>query len=103
MEWLGFLYFCILLASILLGLIVAMKKNKVLGILQIVLSIFLPIWEFTFAIKRDYLSFGPEANEIYYLYTKILHGNLEAIAITVLYVVLILLFIYNFYLLIKKK
>lgn len=103
MEWLGFIYIFILLASILLGLIVTIKRKKVLGILQILLSIFLPIWAFIFALKRDYLSVGPEANEFYYMYTKILEGNFEAITITLLYVVLAVLFIYNFYLLIKKK
>lgn len=95
MEWLWLIYWGLLLLIMIFGVMVVNKKNKRTGILQVLLAIILPIWAFIFALKRDYTSSGSEANEIYFMYIKIMEGNIEAILITLFYILLIIMFIYN--------
>lgn len=95
MEWLWLIYWGLLLFILIFGVLIGIKKNKRTGILQVLLSIILPIWAFIFALKRDYTSSGSEANEIYFMYIKIMEGNIEAILITLFYILLIIMFIYN--------
>lgn len=101
MEWMWLLYWGLLLFIFIFGMNVAIKKNKLTGAIQGILSVILPIWAFIFALKRDYLSSGPESNELYFMYTKIMNGDIEAISITLLFIILMLVFIYNI-LLFKK-
>lgn len=98
MEMLWLIYWGLLLFILIFGFIVAIKKNKLTGIIQIIISLVLPVWAFVFALKRDYLSSGAESNEIYFMYTKIMSGDIEAIAIIFFFVILIIIFLYNLYL-----
>lgn len=95
MEILWLIYWGLLLFILIFGIIVAIKKNKLTGIIQIIMSLVLPVWAFVFALKRDYLSSGVESNEIYFMYTKIMSGDIEAIAIILCFIILIIIFLYN--------
>lgn len=95
MEILWLIYWGLLLFILIFGIIVAIKKNKLTGIIQIIMSLVLPVWAFVFALKRDYLSSGIESNEIYFMYTKIMSGDIEAIAIILCFVILIIIFLFN--------
>lgn len=95
MEILWLIYWGLLLFILIFGIIVAIKKNKLTGIIQIIMSLILPVWAFVFALKRDYLSSGIESNEIYFMYTKIMSGDIEAIAIILCFIILIIIFLYN--------
>ncbi len=95
MEWLWLFYWGFIILSIVLGIVVSIKKNRGTGLAQVLLSIIVPIWAFVFALKRDYLSTGLESNELYFMYTKIISGDIEAISILLLFIVLIIAFLYN--------
>lgn len=95
MEILWLIYWGLLLFILIFGIVVAIKKNKLTGIIQIIMSLVLPVWAFVFALKRDYLSSGTESNEIYFMYTKIMSGDIEAITIILCFVILIIIFLYN--------
>lgn len=73
MEKLWLIYWSALFFSFIFGIIVLIKKNKLAGFIQIVLTIILPIWAFLFALKRDYLSSGLESNEIYFMVSQMIN------------------------------
>lgn len=95
MAWLWLLYWGLLLCSLMFSVVVTIKKNKITGLLQLLLSIVSPIWAFVFAFKRDYLSTGLESNELYFMYTKLMDGDMEVIAILILFGILIMVAFYN--------
>lgn len=81
--------------SLLFSIMIFFKRNKLTGFLQFILSIVSPIWAFFFCLQRDYLYPGVEKNEFYYMFKQVIHLNLEAIFITLLYILLFALFLYN--------
>lgn len=103
MEPLWLIYWGLLLVSLIFSIIMIVKKNKITGLIQFILSLFLPVWAFIFALKRDYLSSGLSKNEIYFMYIKVISGDIEAIVIVTLFLVLIGIFIYNILLFKSKK
>lgn len=103
MEYLWLIYWGMLLLSIIFGFVVMIKKNKLTGLLEIILSLIIPIWAFVFALKRDYLKNGYSENEIKFLYDQIITGNMEAIIIILLFLVLILIMLYNIFLFNTEK
>ena len=103
MEWLWSIYWILMLCSLVFGIIITIKKNKITGLLQTILSLVSPIWSFVFALKRDYLSNEFRTKELYFMYTKLMEGNIEAIVILILYVILIITFFYNLFLFKKQK
>ena len=73
----------------------AIKYSKISGSVQLLLSLILPCWAFIFALKRDYLSTGLESNELHFIYSKVMSGDMEAILLVSGFLVLIILAIYN--------
>ena len=98
MEAFWIVYWEILVCSIIFGIITASKYSKVSGFAQVLLSFILPCWAFIFSLKRDYLSIGLESNELYFIYSKLMSGNIEAILLIIGFLILIMLGIYNIYL-----
>jgi len=76
------------------------KEKKILGIFQSILSLVLPIWSLIFSLNRDYLI--KKESEIEFLYKNVVHGNVEAILITLLYLILIMVVSYNVFTFKKK-
>lgn len=97
MEWI--IYWILIILSFILGLLVFINKRKVSGILQVVLSVIVPIWGFIFTLKRDWIT---NQNELEFLFLMIIQGRIEAILIALLYLVLVIMCIYNLLILIKK-
>lgn len=101
MECLWLVYWGILLFSLIFGIIVIVKKKNILGVLQSVLSLVLPIWTLIFSLNRDYLV--KKENEIEFLYKNVMNCNIEAILITLLYLILIIVLFYNVFFFKKKN
>lgn len=93
MECLWLVYWGILLLSLIFGIVVLVKKKSILGIFQSILSLILPIWTLIFSLNRDYLV--KKESEIEFLYKNVISGNIEAILITLLYLILIIVLFYN--------
>lgn len=102
MQYLWLIYWGILLFSLIFGIVVMIKKNKITGAFQSLLSIIAPLCAFIFALKRDYLSIEYSKNEIGFLYDEVISGNIKAISIVLLFVVLIVVLVYNIFLFKKK-
>lgn len=101
MEKFWIFYWLSILVSLVLGIISIVKRNKTTGIIQVILSIILPIWAFFFELKGNYFNV---LSEWEFWYSQIMHGSIEGILLLILYIVLILIFIYNLIkLLIKNK
>ncbi len=99
----GLFYWGFFLVSLLFSIVIFFKRNKLTGFLQFILSIVSPIWAFLFSLQRDYLYPGLEKNEFYYMFKQVIHLNLEAIFITLLYILLFALFLYNILVLKRNK
>lgn len=97
------LYWGSFLVSILMSVFVFIKGNKMTSVLQFWVSIVSPIWAFIFCLKRDYIYPGLERNELYFMYKQVLNLNLEAIVIVLLYILWIVLFVYNLVFLINSS
>lgn len=97
------LYWGSFLVSILMSVFVFIKGNKMTSVLQFWVSIVSPIWAFIFCLKRDYINPGLERNELYFMYKQVLNLNLEAIVIVLLYILWIVLFVYNLVFLINSS
>ncbi len=100
MECLWLVYWGIIFLIFIFGIIVFIKKKKILGIFQSILSLVLPIWSLIFSLNRDYLI--KKESEIEFLYKNVVHGNVEAILITLLYLILIMVVSYNVFTFKKK-
>lgn len=98
MEYLWLFYWGILFFSLIFGIVVMIKKNKITGVFESLLSLIAPLWAFIFALKRDYLSSEYSKNEIGFLYDEVISGNIEAIFIVILFVIFIITTIYNIFL-----
>ena len=96
MEALWIIYWGILICSIIFGIMTAIKYSKISGSVQLLLSLIRPCWAFIFALKRDYLSTGLESNELHFIYSKVMSGDMEAILLVSGFLVLIILAIYKF-------
>lgn len=70
-----------------------MIKKKVCGIFQVLLSILVPVWFFIFVMHRDWVN-GNE-KEFDFFVSQLLNKSLEAILILVLFIMLIIISIYN--------
>ena len=99
----GLIYWGFFLISILFSVLIFFKRNKFTGFLQFVLSIVSPIWSFLFCLQRDYLYPGLEKNEFYYMYKQVVHFNGEAFFIVLVYILLIIVLIYNVKISINKN
>ena len=99
MENLWIFYWLSILVSLILGILSVIKRNKIAGFMQVTLSIILPIWAFFFQLKGNYFS---TQSEWEFMHSKIMQGSIEAILLLILYIVLILIFIYNFIRLVIK-
>ncbi|MBO5477603.1 MAG: hypothetical protein J6A15_07625 [Clostridia bacterium] len=101
MENLWVIYWLFLAFALVFGVIHTIKIKKCTGIMQIVLSIILPIWALVFSLKRNWID-GNES-EIEFLLSKIIEGSIEAIIIVILFIVLFGVTIYNLLNYIRNK
>ena len=80
MVVLWILYWLLILSSLIFSVIVILKKNKVLGISQFVLSLIVPVIALLFSLERDF-----SKNEVIYLLNEVVEGNTLAAMIIILY------------------
>lgn len=98
MNIIWIIYWVLILCSLIFGIFVIFKKNKVLGISQFVLSLVVPVIALLFTLNRP-----TGVDEFPFLYKEFLNGNVMVYLIFILYLVLISLFIYNIFSFRKKK
>ena len=98
MNVLWIIYWSLIVVSLIFSIIVIFKKNKVLGISQFILSLIVPVIALLFSLERDF-----SKNEVIYILDEVVEGNVLASLIIILYVVIIVLFIYNLLSFRKKK
>lgn len=101
MEWIWIIYWGLLLISFIIGLVVFIKKKEKmwLGILQSLLTILVSIWAFIFSLHRNWTT----ENELEFLLSKLQTWNLEAITLTLTFLILIVIFIHNLFICKKPK
>ncbi len=100
MESFWVLYWLVIVLSFILGIIVTIKTKKISGVIQSILSVILPIWSIVFSLKRNWVD-GKDG-EIEFFFYSLANYSLEAIVLLLIYIILIILFIYNIVKLFKK-
>ena len=96
MLWI--IYWLVMFLFIVISSISILKVNKLIGIINLVLAIIMPVWNFVFALNRNYF----EVSEISNFINKLSSGNIEAIFILIFNILLFGLSIYNGYNIIKN-
>ena len=95
-------YWIILLISLIFSIYIFIKKNRLMGIIQGILTTSYSIFSFMYVVLNRNYTTG--ISEINFMVTSLLKGEIGAIFVLLLLLILILVFIYNvFSVIIKNK
>lgn len=101
MDLLWIAYWILLLISLIFSIYIFIKKNRVLGITQSLLTIGYALFSFLYVLlNRDYTT---GISEIDFVASSLLKGELGAICIVLLLIILVIMFIYNLFTLTKNN
>lgn len=95
MNLLWIVYWILLLISLIFSIYVFIKKNKLMGIIQGILTIGYSLFSFAYVLlNRDYTT---GISEIDFIISSLSNGEIGAICVVLLLLILIIIFIYNLF------
>ena len=101
MNLLWIVYWFLLLVSLLFSVYVFIKKNRLMGIIQGILTIgYSLISSLYVLLNRDYTA---GISEIDFIVSSLLKGQLGAICVILLLLILIIIFVYNLFAFTTKR
>lgn len=101
MELIWMIYWVFLFLSLLLSVMIIWKYHRKTGIIQLLLTIVIPIWALLFIISTNWVGSG--TNEFMHMFEFAISGSISAIAIMIGYLALIGFFIYDIFILVTLK
>ena len=101
MGLLWIVYWLLLLISLMFSIYVFIKKNKLMGITQGILTIGYSLFSFLYVLlNRDYTA---GISEIDFVISSFLKGQIGAICAILLLLILIIIFVYNLFAFTTKR
>ena len=89
------IYWFLLLISLIFSVYVFIKKNRLTGIIQGILTIGYALFSFVYVLLNRNYTTGQ--SEIGFIISSLSNGEIEAICIVLLLIVLLIMFIYNLF------